>query len=73
VLSRAEWARKVTFVPQQAHLIAGTVADYLRYPDVLILDEPTSSLDMRSESLIRATLDSLRERMTVIVIVRGTR
>jgi ABC-type multidrug transport system fused ATPase/permease subunit len=126
VLSRAEWARKVTFVPQQAHLIAGTVADNIRFlrddvtqeqieeaarlanlhdevlamaggygrevgeqgshlsggqqqrliiaralvedPDVLILDEPTSSLDVRSESLIRATLDSLRQRMTVIVI-----
>jgi ABC-type multidrug transport system fused ATPase/permease subunit len=126
VLSRGEWARKVTFVPQQAHLIAGTVADNIRFlrddvsqeqieeaarqanlhdevlgmtggyerevgeqgshlsggqqqrliiaralvedPDVLILDEPTSSLDVRSESLIRATLDSLRDRMTVMII-----
>ena len=126
MLSRAEWARKVTFVPQQAHLVAGTVADNIRFfrddvsdeqvaeaarlanlhdevlamvdgydrqvgeqgshlsggqqqrliiaralvedPDVLILDEPTSSLDVRSESLIRKTLDQLRERMTVIII-----
>lgn len=30
-LSKAEWARKVTFVPQAAHLIAGTVADNIRF------------------------------------------
>ena len=30
-LDRAEWARKVTFVPQAAHLIAGTVADNIRF------------------------------------------
>ena len=126
VLARTEWARKVTFVPQQAHLIAGTVADNIRFlrddvsdddiehaarlanlhddvtgfpdgyqrevgeqgshlsggqqqrliiaralverPDVLILDEPTSSLDVRSESLIRATLDALRDHTTIIII-----
>jgi ATP-binding cassette, subfamily B, bacterial len=28
---RAEWARKVTFVPQAAHLIAGTIADNIRF------------------------------------------
>ena len=125
-LSRAEWARHVTFVPQQAHLIAGTVADNIRFfrddvsderiehaarlaslhddvmgwpegyarevgeqgghlsggqqqrlviaralvedPDVLILDEPTSALDVRSEYLVRQTLNGLREHMTVIVI-----
>lgn len=34
--SKAEWARKVTFVPQAAHLIAGTIADNIRFlrPDV---------------------------------------
>jgi ABC-type multidrug transport system fused ATPase/permease subunit len=28
---RAEWARKVTFVPQAAHLIAGTIAENIRF------------------------------------------
>jgi ATP-binding cassette, subfamily B, bacterial len=30
-LSKAEWARLVTFVPQQAHLIAGTISDNIRF------------------------------------------
>jgi ABC-type multidrug transport system fused ATPase/permease subunit len=126
VLSRLEWARKVTFVPQQAHLIAGTVADNIRFlrddvtqeqieraarmahlhddierwpegydrqvgeqgshlsggqqqrlviaralverPDVLVLDEPTSALDVRSEHLIRRTLDDLRAEMSIVII-----
>ena len=126
VLSRTEWARKVTFVPQDAHLIAGTVADNVRFlrndvtqddieraarlanlhddvvgfdegydrqvgergshlsggqqqrliiaralvehPDVLVLDEPTSSLDVRSEHLIRQTLEDFRDEMTIIII-----
>lgn len=124
-LSRREWSRRVTFVPQDARLIAGTVAENIRFfrevsdeeveraarlaqlhddvmafkegyahqvgesgshlsggqqqrliiaralvenPDLLILDEPTSSLDVRSESLIRQTLDGLRERMTIVII-----
>lgn len=124
--SRAEWARLVTFVPQQAHLVAGTVSENIRFlrddvseanieqaarlaqlhgdianfpsgydeqvgeggsrlsggqqqrliiaralvehPDVLILDEPTSSLDVKSEVFIRQTLSDLSEHMTVIVI-----
>lgn len=124
--SRAEWARLVTFVPQQAHLIAGTVVENIRFmredvsdadieqaarlaqlhaevvafpagyneqvgeggsrlsggqqqrliiaralveqPELLILDEPTSSLDVKSEAFIRQTLVELSEHMTVIVI-----
>jgi ABC-type multidrug transport system fused ATPase/permease subunit len=125
-LSKDEWARRVTFVPQESHLVAGTIADNVRFwrddvtdadierasqlahlhedvlkfadgydhqvgehgshlsggqqqrlciaralvehPDVLILDEPTSSLDVRSEHFIRASLLELRARMTIIVI-----
>jgi ABC-type multidrug transport system fused ATPase/permease subunit len=37
-------------------------------PELLILDEPTSSLDVRSEQLIRETLNELRSRMTIIII-----
>ena len=37
-------------------------------PDVLILDEPTSSLDARSEAIIRETFSSLRSAMTMVVI-----
>jgi ABC-type multidrug transport system fused ATPase/permease subunit len=125
-LSRSEWARKVTFVPQSAHLVAGSIADNIRFfrpgvtaeqieragrlsnlhddvmgwaegydhevgeqgshlsggqqqrlviaralveePDLLILDEPTSALDVQSEQLIRQTLQSLRERMSIVII-----
>ena len=30
-LSKDEWARKVTFVPQAAHLISGSIADNIRF------------------------------------------
>ncbi len=31
MFDKAEWARKVTFVPQAAHLIAGSIADNIRF------------------------------------------
>lgn len=37
-------------------------------PQMLVLDEPTSSLDGRSEMLVRDTLAELGERMTVVII-----
>lgn len=37
-------------------------------PQVLIMDEPTSSLDVHSESLIRDTLASLRGKVTVMIV-----
>ena len=37
-------------------------------PDILVLDEPTSSLDVRSEEMIRGTLEELRSEMTVVII-----
>ncbi|MGK0276363.1 MAG: ATP-binding cassette subfamily B protein [Ilumatobacter sp.] len=30
-LDRSEWARRVTFVPQEAHLISGTITDNIRF------------------------------------------
>ncbi|MDQ1336756.1 MAG: ATP-binding cassette, subfamily bacterial MsbA [Thermodesulfobacteriota bacterium] len=41
---------------------------FLRKPEILILDEPTSVLDTLSERLIQDALDKLREDCTVIVI-----
>lgn len=125
-LSAESWAQQVTFVPQQSHLIDGTIADNIRFmrsgisdeevqraarlarleedvlgwpgrydhpvgergtrlsggqqqrvciaralvgrPSLLILDEPTSSLDVRSESLIRDALATLAQEMTIVVI-----
>jgi ATP-binding cassette, subfamily B, bacterial len=37
-------------------------------PDVLVLDEPTSSLDPRSESLVRQALSTLAPRVTLFII-----
>jgi subfamily B ATP-binding cassette protein MsbA len=37
-------------------------------PDILILDEPTSSLDSESEHFIQEALDRVRDRKTIIVI-----
>ena len=41
---------------------------FLQDPEILILDEPTSSLDSESEKYIQRALDSVRHRKTLIVI-----
>jgi ABC-type multidrug transport system fused ATPase/permease subunit len=121
-----DWYSRIAFVPQDAHLFAGTIADNIRFfrdivdagaiehaaklanlhdeivswpdgydtpvgerggqlsggqrqrlciaralvgdPDVLVLDEPTSSLDVKSEALVRQTLDELGHDTTVLVV-----
>jgi ABC-type multidrug transport system fused ATPase/permease subunit len=40
----------------------------LREPSVLILDEATSAVDSRSEALIKATLDELRGKATIVSV-----
>ncbi len=37
-------------------------------PDILILDEPTSSLDPRSEALIQESLTALKHKVTLFII-----
>lgn len=42
-------------------------------PEILVLDEPTSSLDSKSETLVRETLRSLAGEVTVIIVAhRGS-
>lgn len=38
-LSRAQWTRRVTFVPQTAHLISGTIRDNIRFFRAEVTDE----------------------------------
>jgi ATP-binding cassette subfamily B protein/subfamily B ATP-binding cassette protein MsbA len=40
----------------------------LRKPEILILDESTSQIDMTSELLIRESLGKLRGRQTILII-----
>jgi ATP-binding cassette, subfamily B, bacterial len=37
-------------------------------PDILVLDEPTSALDPQSETLIGASLSSLRHQLTIFIV-----
>ncbi len=40
----------------------------LRKPEILILDESTSQIDMSSELQIRETLETMKGKMTIIII-----
>jgi ATP-binding cassette, subfamily B, bacterial len=37
-------------------------------PNLMVLDEPTSAVDQRTDRLIRKTLSELRDRVTVVII-----
>jgi len=120
------WHRKVAYLPQEPHLLAGSAAENIRFyrdwvdndaiqraarlahidadimswadgyqtivgqradavsggqrqrlclaralagvPELLILDEPTSSLDLQSEHLIQKSLEGLRGNLMLVVI-----
>jgi ABC-type multidrug transport system fused ATPase/permease subunit len=122
----SSWYDRISFVPQEPRLFAGSVGDNIRFfrdgvddaaieraaklahihediaawpkgydtpvgerggqlsggqkqrlciaralveePDIIVLDEPTSSLDVRSESLLRETVAGLAPETTVFVI-----
>ena len=58
---------------KQAGQIDGIVADvpttfYMRDAQLLVLDEPTSSLDMRSEALVQQSLTELHGQTTLIIV-----
>lgn len=40
----------------------------LAQPELLLLDEPTASLDARSEALLRTALDAVSQRCTVVMV-----
>jgi ABC-type multidrug transport system fused ATPase/permease subunit len=40
----------------------------LKNPEILILDEATSSLDMESEQMIKMAIDGLRARKTLFIV-----
>ena len=41
---------------------------FIKKPEILILDEATSSLDLESENLIYQSIKNLSDRMTIIII-----
>lgn len=41
-------------------------------PEILVLDEPTASLDMQSEKQILETLRGLRDRVTIVLVTHQT-
>ncbi|HOJ13723.1 MAG TPA: ATP-binding cassette domain-containing protein, partial [Deltaproteobacteria bacterium] len=64
-----------TFVGERGALLSGGQKQriaiarvFLKNPNILILDEATSALDEKNEQAIQNTINTLKERITLIII-----
>lgn len=64
-----------TVVGERGHRLSGgerqriaLARSLIRKPKLLILDEATSSLDTHSEKIIQETIDSLKDKVTIIIV-----
>lgn len=60
-----EWGHRISGGQRQRLSIARALVGQ---PEILVMDEPTSSLDLVSEEIIRETLQELKGQVTLVII-----